>query len=452
MKTFNYIGSRVAGYLCLLVFAALCVETSIANAQALTPGQVVGWGNAPNGQATIPAGLTNASAIAAAVYHSLALREDGTVTGWGNNSDGQITIPAGLTGVTAIAAGVFHSLALRNGTVVGWGNNTGGQVTIPAGLANVTAIAAGYYHSLALSNGTVVGWGDNDFGQSTFPAGLLPPGRVVTAIAAGNAHSIALLSDGTVVGWGDNSFGQSTFPTNLILAGRVVTAIAAGNSHSIALLSDGTVVGWGYNSFLQTTIPDGLTNVIAVAAGAFFSVALQSSGTVVIWGKNEGGQLAVPVNLTGAATGVNAVAAGGFYALAANLVPLQATTVPFASFTPTLPLSNKNAFAFGAVATVAPNGAAFNPQIDTVTLTMNATGITIPPNSFKLEGVSYFVFKGMIGNVKVVATVIRQGSNKYLVGIGGTGANFTPVTNPVAVKLIIGTNTGSKSVKPLITK
>ena len=40
---------------------------------------------------------------------------------WGDNSEGQATVPAGLSGVTAIAAGGFHSLALKSdGTVVGW--------------------------------------------------------------------------------------------------------------------------------------------------------------------------------------------------------------------------------------------------------------------------------------------------------------------------------------------
>ena len=57
----------------------------------------------------------------------------GTVVGWGSNSFGQITIPAGLTDVTAISAGVFHSLALKSdGTVVGWGDNGFGGNTATA--------------------------------------------------------------------------------------------------------------------------------------------------------------------------------------------------------------------------------------------------------------------------------------------------------------------------------
>jgi hypothetical protein len=54
--------------------------------------------------------------------------------------------------------------------LLGWGSNSSGQSAIPAGLNGVTAIAAGQYHSLALkSDGTVLGWGGNNFGQTTPP-------------------------------------------------------------------------------------------------------------------------------------------------------------------------------------------------------------------------------------------------------------------------------------------
>ena len=58
-------------------------------------------------------------AIAAGLNHSLALKADGTVVAWGFNPDGQSTIPAGLTGVISIAAGGNFSLALTDGAVPG---------------------------------------------------------------------------------------------------------------------------------------------------------------------------------------------------------------------------------------------------------------------------------------------------------------------------------------------
>src|SRR6476620_6778182 len=87
------------GKACLLLVAGLFATGGIATAQAqaLPPGTMTGWGYNGSGQITIPSGLTNVSAIAAGALHSLALESDGTVVGWGDDTYGQTTIPAGLT-------------------------------------------------------------------------------------------------------------------------------------------------------------------------------------------------------------------------------------------------------------------------------------------------------------------------------------------------------------------
>jgi hypothetical protein len=101
-------------------------------------GTVAAWGWNHHGQATVPAGLRDVVAIAGGAEHSLALKSDGTVVGWGANDGwanndpncaiiggpcerkytGQIDVPAGLNNVVAIAAGVFHSIALTAQNVV----------------------------------------------------------------------------------------------------------------------------------------------------------------------------------------------------------------------------------------------------------------------------------------------------------------------------------------------
>jgi Regulator of chromosome condensation (RCC1) repeat len=91
--------------------------------------------------------------------------------------------------------------------------------------------------------------------------GVAPAGAAVAATAGA----------GTVVGWGSNSSGQASPPAGL----TGVTAIAAGDSHSLALKSDGTVVAWGFNGWGQTDVPAGLSGVVAIAAGADHSLALQ---------------------------------------------------------------------------------------------------------------------------------------------------------------------------------
>src|SRR4030095_656598 len=89
-------------------------------------------------------------------------------------------------------------------------------------------------HAGASAGVTIVAWGDNTYGQATIPAAL----SGIAAVAAGDAHTVALKDDGTVVAWGSNEWGQITVPAGL--AG--VKAIAAGGDPSMALKSDRTVV------------------------------------------------------------------------------------------------------------------------------------------------------------------------------------------------------------------
>ena len=164
------------------------------------------------------------------------------------------------------------------GSAWAWGYNNYGQlgngtttsrsipvaVSLPSG-TTVTAIAAGESHSLALtSSGQVLAWGRNDSGQlgngttansSTPVQVLLPSGTTVTAIAGGYFHSLALTSTGQVLAWGLNNAGQlgngtttnSSTPVAVSLPGTTVTAIAGGLWHSLALTSTGQVLAWGYN-------------------------------------------------------------------------------------------------------------------------------------------------------------------------------------------------------------
>ena len=252
-------------------------------------------------------------AIAAGDSHNLALCTDGTVAAWGRNAEGQLgnnstlnsPVPvsvsiagsalAGKT-VVSISAGYNQSLALcSDGTVVAWGNNAAGQlvnngpakIQVPMAVSQtgtalegktVIAVSAGSSHSLALcSDGTVAAWGWNQYGtlgngstlDSHVPvavsvAGTALEGKTVTAISAGDLHSLALCSDGTVVAWGRNPVGQlgnntkanSSVPVAVqaagtALAGKTVTAVMAGYGHSLARCSDGTMAAWGSNHFGQ---------------------------------------------------------------------------------------------------------------------------------------------------------------------------------------------------------
>ncbi len=277
-----------------------------------TETMVVAWGDNTHGECDVPAGLTNATAVAAGWDFSLALRNDGTVLGWGVNSHDETNVPAGLSNVTAIAAGQYHGLALlANGAVTNWGyyasndyyfySVTNSAYVSPPPASNVAAIVAGEeYDTALLSNGTAVVWG---LIGSYDPVPTNVTGAVA-AVSCGADNSVVLLTNGTVVAWGDfdfyNLFGENDVPTNLSNA----VAIATAPNYSLALRADGTVVAWGNkgDDFGETNVPPGLSNVVAIAAGCWQSLALQANGTVVQWGYYT--------NLPSGITGAKAISSG----------------------------------------------------------------------------------------------------------------------------------------------
>lgn len=291
--------------------------------------------------------MTGVTRVFAGRQHGLLISNGttGVLRAWGRNDSGQLgdnsvasrigCVPVltsgGLTNVVSASAGYAHSLALKSdGTVWAWGNNASGQVgdnsttnrlaplritpAAPVFPNTFQAVAAGHDHSLALRNdGTVWSWGANAHGQlgtGTTTASLvpvqvqnLPVGLTVTAIAAGNGFSVALLSDGTVRAWGRGDKGQlghdddtpSSSPVEPVGLGNTITAIAAGDDHVLVRKADGTVWGWGSNfagelgglvpaaQFTPQAVP-GLANVAVIDAGAARSGAVFSDGAIVLWG------------------------------------------------------------------------------------------------------------------------------------------------------------------------
>ena len=297
-------------------------------------------GNGINSNSLVPVQASNLAGITANTNsgeHSLALKSDGTVWAWGNNNYGQLgngvidpnysgapVQVSNLTNVTAIAEGMFHSLAVKSdGTVWTWGDGRYGQLgngtninsNVPvqvSGLTDAIAVAGSNGSSIALkSDGTVWAWGSGYLGvlgngnsiDSNVPvqvSGLTG----VTAIAGGLNQFIALKSDGTVWAWGYNNYGQlgngtntnSNVPVQVSnLSGITAISGGSGNYHFIALKSDGTVWAWGWNLYgqlgngtnIDSNVPvevSNLTGVTKIAGGIYHALALKSDGTVWAWG------------------------------------------------------------------------------------------------------------------------------------------------------------------------
>ena len=294
-------------------------------------------------------------AIAAGQYHTCALLDavhGGGVKCWGWNGFGQLgdgttidrSTPVAVSGlaseVMAIAAGYAHTCALlAGGGVQCWGYNQYGQLgdgtttgrSTPAdvsGLASgVASIAAGGSHACAALDAAHGGgtrcWGANFSGQlgdgttnnyRSTPVTVSGLASGVRAIAAGYAHTCALLAGGGIQCWGSNSSGRlgdgtttnRSTPTGVSGLANGVNALAAGGSHTCAVMDashGGGISCWGRNDSGQ--LGDGTTTsrytpanvsrlangMTVVAAGGSHTCAVTSEGGVKCWGHNDSGQL-----------------------------------------------------------------------------------------------------------------------------------------------------------------
>jgi alpha-tubulin suppressor-like RCC1 family protein len=288
---------------------------------------------------------------------------------WGNNSKGQlgdgtninraeaveVTTRGALAGktITALSAGGRHTIALANdGRLYAWGDNWNNQlgdgnpplnyngqptpvaVTMSGTLSGktITALAAGGLHNLVLTDdGQLYAWGDNSIGQlgdGTTTSRPTPvaitmtgplSGKTITAVSAGNSHTVALTSEGTLYAWGWNGFGQLGNGTTTdqstpvavtmsgTLAGKTITALSTGYAHTVVLTSEGRLYAWGWNN--QGQLGDGTTTrrltpvevtmsgvlagktVTAISTGDGHTVVLTSEGRLYAWGRNNNGQL-----------------------------------------------------------------------------------------------------------------------------------------------------------------
>ena len=198
--------------------------------------------------------------ITAGGAHTCALLDDGSVKCWGANGEGQLglgdtdargdaagemgdALPAvslgtGRTAV-AVAAGTDHSCAvLDDGSLKCWGAGANGRL----GLGDQD------------SRGDAAG----EMGDA-LAAVSLGSGRTAQAVAAGDAHTCAILDDATLRCWGSGTDGRlgsgatdsvgddaGESPTVVSLgSGRTAVGVTAGRAHSCALLDNSMIKCWG---------------------------------------------------------------------------------------------------------------------------------------------------------------------------------------------------------------
>ncbi len=151
--------------------------------------------------------------------------------------------------------------------------------------------------------------------------------RTAKAIAAGYAHTCAILDNSLVKCWGSNTSGQlglghtnnrgdnSSFMGDNLLAvdlGTTAKAISAGDSHTCAILDNSQVKCWGDNTYGQLGQGDEINRgydsnqmggslnpvnlgsgrtAISITTGTGYTCALLDDDSVKCWGRGHAGQL-----------------------------------------------------------------------------------------------------------------------------------------------------------------
>ncbi len=352
----------LAAFVLALGFAAPAVRalpvTQVSAAFDVTCAIVVNaldcWGYNANGQVgdgttttrLTPHRISNtATGVSTSGFHTCAVLGNGAYC-WGSNTDGQLgdgtinqvlsaqQVPAlpFQSGVTAVATGDLHSCAIQNGGLYCWGANGYGQlgtgnttasrvpVAVPGMASGVTSITAGRFHTCAVARGVLYCWGRNDSGElglSTVSSSVNTPTAVpgmsgTSVVEAGGSFTCAVKAGGAVC-WGFNGNGQlgigtsngSPWPVNVSGLASGVTHVAAGSSYHACSVTNGAASCWGYNNAGQlgnpaagggTQVPiavSGLASgVIRIGAGGLHTCSAGLAG-VHCWGDNATGQLGI---------------------------------------------------------------------------------------------------------------------------------------------------------------
>ena len=239
----------------------------------------------------------------ATLYDNASNILTGDTVAW-SSSDSSVATVSDSGTVTAVATGTATITATSKGILATATLTVAPPVTKP--FASATIVAAGFAHTCALvAGGTAYCWGSNANGQlgndttaiSPFPLAV-SGGMTFASLSAGYSHTCGLTAAGAAYCWGDNSAGalgnttaNSTSGTPVAVAGGITfTMISAGYSHTCGVATNGSAYCWGSNESGElgngTVGQDSPTPTLVSGGLTFASV---SAGGVSSCGVTTGG-------------------------------------------------------------------------------------------------------------------------------------------------------------------
>ena len=280
--------------------------------------------------------------IAAGVYYSCGLNNDGAAYCWGSNSQGKLgdgttdsraaptMVEGGIT-FASLSTGQDHTCGLTAaGTAYCWGDNNSGQLgngtttdsaapVLVSGGLTFTSISVGGSHTGGVTaSGNGYCWGANGYGQIGSTAAVIHQvtpieisgGYSFSSVQAGGYHSCGLTTGGAALCWGSNLAGQlgdgttTDSDTPVTVSGGIVftDVWASLYRHSCGLTAAGVAYCWGWNDngelgdgtttsrSVPTAVSGGYT-FTSISPGSDHSCGLMAGGVAYCWGRNAYGQI-----------------------------------------------------------------------------------------------------------------------------------------------------------------
>lgn len=291
--------------------------------------------------------LENVREVSAGNNYSMAIKNDGSLWAWGYNFNGILgngkssdfvnhennsNIPVKIMDhVATVSCGPSHVLAVKkDGSLWAWGSNDRGQLgdgtnidsRVPNKIMeNVVIVSSGHNFSMAIKeDGSLWSWGCNDVGilgngKETFFEGINndsnKPLKImdnVSAVSAGEEHTMAVKTDGSLWTWGLNRDGKlgngkkDGYVKTPIKIMDGVKSAQASLYNSLVIKEDSSLWTWGSNyngelgngtnkdSHMPEKIMEDVEAISSYVIGSHF-MAIKKDRSLWGWGNDRVGQL-----------------------------------------------------------------------------------------------------------------------------------------------------------------